>query len=110
MRHFRCALFLTIVCIPHLTLADSVFDVSGTIQGNGVLVPASFSGTLALAGSYPTFSISDWNISIPPIQASQGTLSAFVFNPATSTASLQTQQQDIGLIWLFTFDNTQGNC
>jgi hypothetical protein len=105
LRLSRSILFCILLALPTLTLAQTVFDVSGTIQGTGVLYSVGFSGTLTLT---PTdvlggFTVSNWNISLPAIPLTNGgSLPAFVFTPANSTGSVQTQSQDEGL---FTFIN-----
>lgn len=89
----RVMLFCIVLTLPRLTLAQTFFDAaSGTIQGNGVLATASWSGTFTINETAnptgnPTFTVSNWNISIPAILASNGTLSAFVFTPRDSTAT-----------------------
>ena len=107
----RVVLFSIVLGLPSLTLAQTVFDVSGTIQGFGVLSSVSFSGTLDLApsgGLGHNFTVSNWDISVPAIPLSNGdTLSAFVFTPANSIGSTQSIVTDEGLITYITIDNGQ---
>jgi len=100
----RTALFCIAFALPSLTHAQTVFDVSGNIQSAG------FSGALTLTPTNvgDTVLASNWDISVPAIPLSNGgSLSAFIFTPANSTVSSQTQQNDLGTFTLISLYSAQ---
>lgn len=106
----KILLLIGLLSVPLPSLADSIFDLSGTIQGNGVSSPVSFSGTVTVSYGGPLqFSITNWNISIPSIQGPGGSTTALVFTPGNSTVQMGFQIDDNGSHWYVSFDNGQSS-
>jgi hypothetical protein len=118
-RFYKLLLLAFLLCLPTLTLAQTVFDISGTIQGPvpenpsiSVVGSVNFSGTFTLGygSSQGTFTVSNWDISIPAIPLSNGSsLSALVFTPANSGGLAEGGPGDDGSIFILDFANNQEN-
>ena len=109
MRLSRNILFCIVLALPSLTLAQTIFDVSGTIlQGPNVLAAANWSGTLTVTQA-PSgeLTVSNWSISVPSIQLTNGSLSGSVFNPIDSTVTVLTQVNETSFFTSFNFLDTQ---
>lgn len=90
-RLLRVVLIAPLLCLPSLTFAQTIFNVTGTLTiANGSLagtMVGSFSGTIEI--NTTTEDIVSWNISMPTITAYPGSaaVGAFTFSPSNSTAS-----------------------
>lgn len=83
MRHLRSVLFLVVLCFPSLTVAQTIFDVSGTIAlANGDTL-GGLSGSFYLDGYGQTAS---WNIVVPGFVGPGGAVAGFTFNPGNSSS------------------------
>ncbi len=78
MRHFRSVVLLSaLLCLPKLTLADTVFDVTGNLGSVGG--PLVTLGTIDI--NTTTGSVVSWDLVAP----SFGGVTGFTFTPADST-------------------------
>lgn len=85
----RAVLCAALLSVPSLSLAQTIFDVDGSLTiTNGSLAGTSvgsFSGTIDI--NTTTGNIVSWNISMPAIAAnpSYGAVGAYTFSPPDST-------------------------
>lgn len=91
MSYLRRVVFLfALLCIPSLTFAQTVFDVSGTLSlANGTLggvTVGAFSGTLTINPHSFSDYLDNWNIAMPSLTGPSGVVGAFTFTPSNSSA------------------------
>ena len=91
MRHLNLRKILLIAILflflPSLSLADTVFAVSGTLTLISSSAPVgSFSGTFVI--NPVTGRLSNWSIAMPSLTGPAGVVGAFTFTPANSTTSV----------------------
>jgi hypothetical protein len=86
MFHFHKVLLLTaLLCLPSLTLAQTIFDVTGTLALSGATL-GNLSGTIDI--NTQTGMVTGWSISIPEMITPYGGAGGYVLNPADSELSL----------------------
>lgn len=100
----RAALITSMLCLPNLSVAQTIFDVSGSLsQPNGTV--ATFSGTLTVSvENNIVMGIGSWDIQIPAIGTGSTALPALTFTPANSKfvqVALGSPDDPMGWGWAF---------
>lgn len=98
-RLLRAVLILALLGVPSLSLAQTIFDVTGSISLTNGAVVGTFSGTFDLGNLGQMVA---WNILMPSLSGPGGTAEAFTFTPANSTAFFVGASTDVnGAIYFY---------